>query len=138
MKIVGRLLLALSILLPLAEAAFSQRRDWQTGKITRAEEPKRRKPELEVWNPWLTHWYTIETKSELIRATEMVPAGVKRNPSGVDRDPPMSFAMGQEVRFSLQIPPLADRKKPRELYLLDRKGKGHILTVDQIVPKKRQ
>lgn len=138
MKIVGRLLLALSIILLLGEAAFSQQRDWQTGKITRAEEPKRRKPELEVWNPWLTHWYTIETESELIRATEMVPAGVKLDPLGVDRDPPMSFAMGQEVKFSVQIPPSADRKKPSELYVLDRKGKGHSLTVDQIVPKKRQ
>jgi hypothetical protein len=139
MRIVGRLLLALAMLLLLVEAAFSdQQREWQTGKITRAEEPKRRKPEHEVWNPWLAHWYTIETKSELIRATEMVPARVKREPLGVDREPPMSFGMGQEVRVSLQTPPPTDRGKPRELYVRDRKGKEHVLTVDQIVPRNRQ
>jgi hypothetical protein len=126
------------MLLLLAEVAFSQQRDWQTGKITRAEEPKRRKPEPEVWNPSLTHWYTIETKSEIIRATEMVPAGVKRSPLGVDREPPLSFGMGQDVKFSLQTPPPTDPKKARELYVLDRKGKEHVLTVDQIVPKARQ
>ena len=108
------------------------------GEVTRAEEPERSKSEHEVWNPSLTHWYTIETKTELIRVTEMVPAGVKRNPLGVDRDPPLSFGMGQEVKFSLQTPPPTDPKKARELFLLDRKGKEHVLSVDQIVPKIRQ
>ena len=46
--------------------------------------------------------------------------------------------MGQEVKFSLQTPPPTDPKKARELFLLDRKGKEHVLSVDQSVPKIRQ
>lgn len=112
-------------------------RVWQTGKITRAEQPERRKPEpYEVWNPWLTHWYTIDTGSVAIKATEMVPWGVRRQGTrgDVDRDPPMAFRTGESVRFALQDPP-PDPKKKRELYLLDRNGKQHTLTVDKIVPR---
>jgi hypothetical protein len=68
----------------------------------------------------------------------MVPAGVKRNPLGVDRDPPLSFGTGQEVKFSIQTPPPTDPKNARELYVLDRTGKEHVLTVNQIVPRIQQ
>lgn len=112
-------------------------RVWQSGKITRAEQPERRKPEpYEVWNPLLTHWYTLETPSATIKATEMVPSGVKRQPGAVsgdvDRAPAMAFRVGETVRFSVQER-LTHPNAQRELYVLDRKGKEHTLTVDVIV-----
>ncbi len=111
---------------------------WESGKIIRAEQPERKKPEpYEVWNPMLTHWYTIEGPSVTIRATEMVPAGVKRRAGTLsgdaDRNPPMAFQAGETVRFRLQAPP-PDPKKKREVHVVDRKGKTHILTVDELVP----
>lgn len=130
--------LALSLLNILSLSAQPvASRDWQSGKITRAGQPKRSKPEpYEVWNPWLTHWYTVETNSAIIKATEMVPAGVRRQGTraDLDRDPAMAFAAGESVRFALQDQP-PDPKKKRELYILDRKGKQHTLTVDEIVPR---
>jgi hypothetical protein len=133
MRPVALLIFALS--LPSVVPASAQP-VWQSGKIVRAEQPERRKPEpYEVWNPWLTHWYTIDTGSAVIKATEMVPSGVRRQGTraDLDRDPPMAFRAGESVRFTLQDPPPGPKKK-RELYVLDRKGKQHTLTVDTIVP----
>lgn len=121
---------------PSANGRIQTDGTWKTGKIVRAEQPKRKKPEpYEVWNPALTHWYTLETPSETIKATETVPAGAKWGPGttsgGVDRDPPMAFSVGQTVKFSLHDQP-PDSSRKRELYVLDRKGKKHILTVDSV------
>lgn len=109
---------------------------WQTATITSATEPQHSRAEIEVWNPWLTHWYTIETDSEIVKATEMVPAGVKRRGTAADaqRRPPMSFRAGETVTVALGEPPL-DSKARRTLFAIDRKGKEHILTVDAILAK---
>ena len=104
-------------------------RSWQTGKVARAEQSKRDKPNHEIWNPWLTHWYTIENASQLIEATEMVPPRTRGRAPGT----PMSFGVGETVKFAIGEVP-ADSSTPRSLFVVDRKGKEHILTIDQITP----
>jgi hypothetical protein len=119
-----------------AGAFAADNRPWQVGKIIRAEQPQRAKPEIEVWNPSLTHWYAIESDSVIIKATETVPEGVKRRGTSadLDRDPRMAFRVHDVVKFALgEQPP--DPKAPRELFVLDRKGREHTLTVDEIAPK---
>ncbi len=77
----GSLLLCCALLMSAAGA--KEPRHWQTGTIVRAEaaEHSLRAP-TEIWNPWFTHWYTIATKSQLIKATEMIPVDVKLRPRG--------------------------------------------------------
>jgi hypothetical protein len=120
----------------IAHAFAADNRPWKMGKVTRADQSKRIKPEIEVWHPSLTHWYTFETNSAIVKATETVPAGVKRRGSvaDLDRDPPMAFRVGETVKFAVGEPP-PDPKTLRELFVIDRKGKEHILTIDGIMQK---
>lgn len=46
----------------------------------------------------------------------------------------MAFQIGEKVKVAIGEPPL-DPKAPRELFVIDRKGREHILTVDRITLK---
>jgi hypothetical protein len=50
---------------------------------------------------------------------------------GLNRDPAMVFRLGEAVRFAIGDEPPGP-KTPRELFVIGRKGKEHILTIDEI------
>lgn len=131
------LMLVLTLVLFALPASAKDARAWQTAKIVTAEQPKMVVPG--GWNPKVTHYYTIETKSERIQATEMVPVvSRKTGPTiGPQVSPVLSFQVGQEVKIAFEEPAKSKTRstgKP-DLYVLDSKRKEHILTIEERTPK---
>lgn len=131
--LLGGILLALCF--ASATVALAKRRPHpQTGRIVRAEVAPR--PYV---NGWFAHWYTIKTSSGVISFTQMVsprghlPPGWPGSALPRQAGPDLSFRVGEEVRFAIQYGPL-EPNKPREIYVLDREGKEHLLTIDEIWP----
>lgn len=128
------IILTVSLLAP--QSTNREARVWQVAKVVRAEQAKVLVPTS--WNPNVTHRYTLETRSERIIATQLVPASAWRpgSRSGDQRQPHTVLKVGQEVRIDMEAPVPGSERKPK-LCVLDSKGTSHILTVDEVVSKDR-
>ena len=115
-------------------AASNDQRHWQSGKIVRFERAPTHTPlEWRDIHPWLPDSYTIATETQVLRATEML--FVRVTSRGELLVSPPSFVIGQAVKVAIQDPPPRPPKL-RELYVVGKDGKIHILTLDASDPTK--